>query len=123
MDDFTAHLGLQQGRLIDTQGRAVFVLGAQTLGWRADLAAGDFVEVAQDADLTAITLIRVDGALEMRGVAPQHAWEVTLRIDDAVYATLRGRPHQTRALHDVAACVVDKQGVHKVALRLSLVEV
>ena len=123
MDAFTSQLGPQQGRLIKDDGQAIFVLGAETPGWRADLAVGDFVEVVQDADLTDVKLVRVRGELEVRSVPSHMAWEATLLVDGVSQASIRGRPGVVRPIRDLAACVVGLQGVHAVAVRLSLVGV
>ncbi len=122
MDAFTSQLGTQQGRIVKEDGQAIFVLGAQTAGWRADLVVGDFVEVVQDADLTDVKLVRVRGELEVRSVPSHMAWEAALLIDGVRQASIRGRPGVARPIRDLAACVVGLLGVHAVAVRLSLVE-
>ena len=77
MDAFTARLGVSEGRVERAPGDVVFALGDLTPGWTADFAAGDYVEVAQTADLTGVAVVRVTGTLR---APPAGRWRVSLRI-------------------------------------------
>jgi hypothetical protein len=116
MDAFTARLGVSEGRIQRAPGDVVFALGDLVPGWTADLAAGDYVEVAQTADLTAVAVVRVTGTLRAPAVG---RWRASLRIGGFDAAVLDGWPGRTRALSDLAANVSAVAGPTEVAVRLS----
>jgi hypothetical protein len=114
---FTSRLGEGQGRL----GPGVFVLGDDEPGRLCELAAGDHVEVSQDADLTGATLVRVALYLRLPQQVPTGvAWEVAILVDGVKYATLRPRPGSERSF-ELSANVSKVVGIHSVSLRLGLV--
>jgi hypothetical protein len=116
MDAFTAHLGRSEGRVARAQGDVVFVLGELEPGWTADLAPGDYAEVAQTADLTGAGLARVSGTLS--APAAGH-WRVSLRVGGVEMAALSGWPGRSRTVADLAANVSALTGPTEVAVRLT----
>jgi hypothetical protein len=116
MDAFTARLGVSEGRIERAPGDVVFALGDLTPGWTADLAAGDYVEAAQTADLTGVAVVRVTGTLHAPAAG---RWRVSLRVGGFDAATLDGWPGRTRAIADLAANVSAAAGPTEVAVRLS----
>ena len=126
LDAFTAYLGQLQGRLRRREesagaGYHAFVLGS-TQPRVHDLETGDWVQVSQRMDLGADTLLRLSGEVLVPGewrYGPE--WEVSIRIDDEVRASLRVRTGQVRSLSDLAANVTEDRGIHDVSVRLQLV--
>jgi hypothetical protein len=118
MDAFTARLGRSEGRVERAQGDVVFALGELEPGWTADLAPGDYAEVAQTADLTGAGLVRVTGTLSAPAAGQ---WRVSLRIGGVEMAALGGWPGRTRPVSDLAANVSALTGPTEVAVRLTLV--
>lgn len=115
---FTSQLGEGQGRL----GPGVFVLGEEEPGRVFDLAVGDHVELTQSTDLTGVTLVQSAMVLRVpKGLPAGFAWEVSLIVDGAKYATLGARPGRERLVTDLAANVSKLTGLHVVGVRLELV--
>lgn len=115
---FTSRLGEGQGRLVP----GVFVLGDDEPGRFFELALGDHVEVTQSTDLTGVTLVRSAMVLRVPKRLPAGlAWEVSLIVDGAKYASLGARPGRERLVTDLAANVSKLTGVHVVGVRLELV--
>ena len=117
MDAFTARLGVSEGRVTDATGDVVFVLGDLEPGWFHDLVVGDYVEVAQTADLTGIALVRARGTFRAPAAG---AWRLALRVGGLEVAGLAGWPGRTRAVTDLAANVSAASGPTEVAIRLTL---
>ena len=118
MDAFTARLGSSQGRIVDPAGAAVFVLGDVDPGRLHNLVPGDFVELAQTADLTSVALVRVRGTLRAPDLG---AWRVSLRVGGVEVAHVDGWPGRTRVLSDLGANVATAAGRTEIAIRLTLV--
>lgn len=118
---FEALEGLSQGRLEAEAGGASFFLGQSEEDHFADLAAGDFVEVYQDADLTAADLVRFDCSFRVPRSLPEgFAWRLALLLDGATKASVEGWPGYDRKTADLAINASKLSGVHRVALRLTL---
>ncbi len=121
-DAFSARLGLSQGR-VEIDGYHVFVLGDDRTSYLHDLKPGDFSEVNQESDLTAVDLVRADLALSIPSSLPsEFYWEVSIVVSGNKLATATGRPDRTRQLHDLAANVSKLSGPHQVGVRLQLLE-
>jgi hypothetical protein len=118
MDAFTARLGISEGRLTEDSGDVVFVLGDLDPGRFHDLATGDYVEIAQTADLTGVAVVRVRGTLRAPVVG---SWRVGLRVGGREVAGLGGWPGKTRGVTDLAANVSEASGPTEIAIRLTLV--
>lgn len=117
---FASALGERQGRLVRSDGRAVFVLGAEASAVLGRLAIGDWVEVAQDLDCTGLHLVRLAGWLRVPEDAPPGScWVLSIRTPFERLAEWPLRPG-TRALDDVIANVSRLAGVHRIAVRLAL---
>ncbi len=117
---FEVSLGTHQGR-IDTPDGPVFVLGDSGSGQKYQLEVGDFVELEQQADLTDVDLVGVEGEILVLNSLPSDlTWEIALRIDGQTLASLRCGPGRTRSLRDLAAPCFRMQGPRLVTLRLSL---
>ena len=115
---FTCRLGDSQGRLRP----GAFVLGDDEPGRFSELALGDFIEVTQSADLTGVTLVKSAMLLRIPKSLPAgFAWEVSIIVDGAKYASLRAKPGRQRAVTDLAANVSKQAGLHVVGVRLDLV--
>ncbi len=115
---FTSRLGEGQGRL----GPGAFVLGEDEPGRFFDLAVGDHVELTQSTDLTGVTLVQSAMVLRVpKGLPAGFAWEVSLIVDGAKYASLGARPGRERLVTDLAANVSKLTGLHVVGVRLELV--
>jgi hypothetical protein len=115
---FTSRLGEGQGRLEP----GVFVLGDDEPGRFFELALGDRVEVSQSVDLTSVVLVRSAVRLRVPESVPAgFAWEVSIIVDGAKYASLRARPGRERTVTDLAANVSKLAGVHVIGVRLELV--
>ena len=115
---FTSRLGEGQGRL----GPSVFVLGDDEQRRTFELARGDHVEVTQVVDLTGVTLVRA--AMKVRTPTPMpmgFAWEVSIVVDGAKYASVALRAGSERTLDGLAANVSKLSGQHAVGVRLELV--
>ena len=121
LDAFSAHLGLDQGRLEGNGGRAVFVLGSLTPGRVFELGVGDYAEVVQEADLTNVDLIRVDATVTTANAPAGLAWELAIRVDGAARSARRLRNATGVRVRDLAANVAGLVGPHEVAVRLELV--
>jgi hypothetical protein len=119
MDAFTARFGASEGRVERAPGDVVFVLGDLDPGRTASLAPGDYVEIAQTANLTAVGIVRVSGTLR---APPAGRWRVSLRLGGQDVATLDGWPGRTRRVSDLAANVGGHAGPAEVAVRLTLLE-
>jgi hypothetical protein len=118
VDAFTARLGVSEGRVVQGDGTIVFVLGDLEPGRLHDLSPGDYVELAQTADLTGVLLVRARGTL---GAPAVGRWRASLRIGGTEVATLLGWPGRTRTVTDLAANVSAATGPTEVAVRLTLV--
>lgn len=118
MDAFTARLGVSEGRVVGADGTVVFVLGDLEPGRLHDLAPGDYVELAQTADLTGGLLVRVRGVLRAPAAG---SWRVSLRVGGTEVASLLGWPGRTRPVTDLAANVSGAAGPTEIAIRLTLV--
>jgi hypothetical protein len=115
---FTSRLGEGQGRL----GPGVFVLGDDEPGRFFELAIGDHVEVTQAVDLTGVMLVRAAVRLHVPERMPAgFAWEVSIIVGGAKYASLRARLGRERTVTDLAANVSKLAGVHVIGVRLELV--
>ena len=110
-----------------TNTEVLLVLGHEQPGHVAELEAtpgrGDHIEITQEADLTGFNLIRVTGSLEVRSQPAGVVWMASVVIDGDVLASLRGRPGGTRSLEDLVGVVQSFNGLHRVGVRLELVEV
>lgn len=118
MDAFTARLGVSEGRVAQSDGTVVFVLGDLEPGREHDLPPGDYVELAQIADLTGVLLVRVLGTLRAPAVG---SWRASLRVGGTEVASLLGWRGRTRPVSDLAANVSAVVGATEVAVRLTLV--
>lgn len=123
LDAFSSQVGLTQGRLDPARaGEHAFVLGDELGGRVAELTPGDFAEVAQDADVTDVDIVRVWLRLRVPDdVPPDLAWVASITVDDRVVARGTARPGQTRDLTDLIGNVSKLAGTHRVAVRLELV--
>lgn len=122
LDAFNAQLGETQGRLQQSSGEHVFVLGDELGGRTAELTHGDFAEVGQDVDVTDIDLVRVWLRLRVPDEVPAGlAWTAAIAIDDRVVARGTARPGETRDLTDLLGNVSKLAGTHRIAVRLELV--
>lgn len=123
LDAFSSQVGLTQGRLDPgLNGEHVFVLGDELGGRVAEMSPGDFAEVAQDADVTDVDLVRVWLRLRVPDdVPPGLAWVAAITVDDRVVARGTVRPGQTRDLTDLLGNVSKLAGTHRIAVRLELV--
>lgn len=123
LDAFRSQVGLTQGRLDPaSRGERVFVLGDELGGRVAELSPGDFAEVAQDADVTDVDLVRVWLRLRVPDdVPPGLAWVAAITVDDRVIARGTARPGETRDLTDLLGNVSKLAGTHRIAVRLELV--
>jgi hypothetical protein len=117
MDAFTARLGTSEGRVTEDSGDVVFVLGDLEPGRFHDLAAGDYVEIAQTADLTGAAFVRVRGTFRAPAVG---SWRVSLRVAGVEVAGLAGWPGRTRNVTDLAGNVSGVSGATEIAVRLTL---
>ena len=123
-DAFTCRLGVEQGRLVQSDGSVSFVLGARSAGRVFELASGDYAEIAQSADLSGTSLIRANMRISVPNSLPVGlAWEVSLLVDGTKRAKTRCVAGRSRAITDLAMNVSKLSGVHEVALRLELVVV
>jgi hypothetical protein len=118
MDAFTARLGSSEGRVTQADGTLVFVLGDLQTGRFHDLLPGDYVEIAQTADLSSVALVRVRGTLRAPAIG---AWRVSLRVGGVEVAGLSGWPGMTRMITDLAANVGALSAPTEIAVRLTLV--
>jgi hypothetical protein len=118
MDAFTARLGTSEGRVTQDDGTIVFVLGDLQAGRFHDLVPGDYVEIAQTANLTGIALVRVRGALRAPAAG---SWRVSLRVGGVEVAGLAGWAGKTRSVSDLAANVSALAAPTEIAVRLTLV--
>lgn len=121
LDAFSAHLGLDQGRLERDGGTAVFVLGSLTPGRVFELDVGDYAEVVQEADLTNVDLVRVDATVITASAPAGLAWDLAIRVDGAARSVRRLRNATGIRVRDLAANVAGLVGLHEVAVRLELV--
>lgn len=122
LDAFTARLGVTQGRLITSDG-VEFVLGDVEEGRFAELALGDRVDVTQDLDVTGVALVRV--ALTLRApksLPPELAWEASVIVDGEKRTAVRCSAGRTKHTSELAANVSKLTGMHRVGVRLELVE-
>ncbi len=103
------------------EGSAAFILGHDQPGKRWNLAQGDYVEIAQAATWAAL-LLRFTAKIRPPAADAGVAWELTLRVDGAVFATIPITPgDRTRVRSDVAGLLAGiGGGSHTVALRLTL---
>ena len=120
LDAFSARLGIDEGRAPQGDG-AVFVLGSLTPGRVHDLDVGDYAEVAQDADLTNVDLIRVDATVTTPDTAPGLVWELAIWVDGIAVTRRRLRSAIGLRVRDLAANVAGTSGVRAIAVRLELV--
>jgi hypothetical protein len=116
MDAFTARLGVSEGRIERVPGDVVFALGDVVAGWTAGVAAGDFVEVAQTADLTGVAVVRVTGTLRAPAAG---RWRASLRVGGFDVAVLDAWAGRSRPISDLAANVSGLSGHAEIAVRLS----
>lgn len=122
LDAFSNQLGETQGRRPTASGEHVFVLGDELGARTADLAPGDFAEVAQDVDVTDVDLVRVWLRLRVPSDVPADlAWVAAITVDDRVVARGTARPGETRDLTDLLGNVSKLAGTHRIAVRLELV--
>jgi hypothetical protein len=121
LDAFTEALGTRQGQLRGTAGH-VLVLGDVEAKRFHALSVGDFVEWAQEVDLTGEVLVRLQGSMRTpKDLLPGLCWEVAITIDDVKRVRFWATPGRTHRLEDVAAYVGGMAGRHRVAIRLELV--
>jgi hypothetical protein len=117
---FESALGDHQGRLVQQDGRAEFVLGAAVSTLRGRIAVGDWVEVAQDLDCTGIHLVRLAGVVRVpTETPPGTVWVLSIRLPFERLTDWKLRPG-LRRLDDLAANVSRLDGVQRIAVRLSL---
>jgi len=127
LDAFTSRLGFGQGRVqpatpASADGAWAFVLGDDQAGRCFDLTPGDHAEVVQDADLTGLAFVRAHLTLRVPArMPPGLAWQVSLIVDGVKHAIVTGRAGRTRTVSDLAANVSKLSGVHRVGVRLELV--
>ncbi len=122
LDAFNAQVGGTQGRLRQTSGEHVLVLGDELGGRTAELTPGDFAEVAQDVDVTDTDFVRVWLRLRVPDDVPAGlAWTAAITVDDRVVARGTARPGETRDLTDLLGNVSKLAGTHRIAIRLELV--
>lgn len=119
LDAFTARLGIDSGRL-ERDGGTLFVLGSLSPGRVHDLEPGDYVEIAQRADLTLVDLVRVRATLRLPAMPSDRAWTLTIQVDGGARASIGGWAGRTREITDLAADVSVLRGEHEVAVRLAL---
>ena len=122
---FSSRLGLGQGRIRthrSASGEYAFVLGEDEPGRVFALAPGDYAEVTQTTDLTALALLRAILRLRVPASTPAGlTWEAAIIVDGATLARGRAKPGRERLLTDLAANVSKLSGSHLVGVRLSLV--
>lgn len=122
LDAFNAQVGETQGRLRQSSGEHVLVLGDELGGRTAELTPGDFAEVAQDVDVTDTDFVRVWLRLRVPDDVPAGlAWTAAITVDDRVVARGTARPGETRDLTDLLGNVSKLTGTHRIAIRLELV--
>ena len=120
---FNSRLGRSQGRIPSGDG-FVFVLGDVESGRLHELAAGDYAEFAQVADLTDEDFVRVQLRLHVpASTPPGFVWIASIRVDGDENARVTCRPGRERVVTDLAANVSKLAGDHEVAVRLELEEV
>src|SRR5690348_5785497 len=114
LDAFTESLGSRQGRVRqDVAGTYVLVLGDLQAHRVHNLTVGDFVEWAQDVDLTGEALVRVKGSLQVPSDVPlDMAWEVSITVNAIKRARLVASRGRTVRTDDLAAFVGDDIGMH-----------
>lgn len=121
LDAFTDRLGSSQGRVVSVAGELSFALGDLEPGRRAELAVGDYVEVAQTLDVTGVALVRALATMRVpESLAPGLAWEVSVLVDGVPAARTRCDAGRTRAIGDLAANVSKLTGTHEISVRLAL---
>ena len=122
---FNSRLGTGQGRLEDpssSTGEHVFVLGDLNEGHFAELAVGDHAEIRQNADFSAVDILRVNLQFSVPKSTPSSfAWKVAILIDGTRVATTTTRPGRSRMVTDFGASVSKLTGVHQVGVRLELI--
>lgn len=122
LDAFNAQVGETQGRLRQSSGEHVLVLGDELGGRTAELTPGDFAEVAQDVDVTDTDFVRVWLRLRVPDDVPAGlAWTAAITVDDRIVARGTARPGETRDLTDLLGNVSKLAGTHRIAVRLELV--
>lgn len=127
-DAFTARLGSGQGRIAPRNhqpfsGEHVFVLGENEPRRRFDLAASDYAEVYQDVDVTDQDIVRVHLHLRVPRSTPAGLhWEAGLVVDGVMVAKASCPTGRERTITDLVANVSKLSGVHRIGVRLMLVE-
>lgn len=121
-DAFRKGLGRSQGRLPTPDGH-VFVLGSLRPGVFHPLVPGDHAELLQEVDLTDVDLIRTELHFTVPASLPQGlAWEASLLIDGSKHARMICPAGRRRHTTDLAANVSKMTGLHRVGVRLELVD-
>ncbi len=122
LDAFSSRLGDGQGRIETSAGETSFVLGNLEPGRMFELRQGDYAEVVQTTDLTAVTLVRARCTLVVPpGLPANLAWEASILVDGVRLASTTCGASRARDLTDLAANVSKLAGDHEVAIRLTLV--
>lgn len=120
---FTARMGYSQGRLVLPDGSTVFVMGEREPGYFHELVAGDFIQISQSVDLSAVDWIWPQLRFSVpESTGPQWLWRVSIWVSGVMLVSTDGRAGQVRELKDFAANVSKHSGLHEVTLMLSLEE-
>lgn len=125
LSPFRLLYGTRQGRVAPSAwapaaGSYAYVLGSDAVGVRVRLAAGDYHQIAQTGDVTAVNFVRF--AARLRGVILPAGltWRFSIRVDGTETAARVLEAGRTVDLADVAANVSKLSGDHALAFRLAL---
>lgn len=117
---FEGGVGLIQGRASSGEGFSFF-LGSSREGDEWDLAAGDFAELSQVADLSLVELVSFASSFRApRGAPAGLRWRLSLKLDTVDQISILGWPGYARDTADLAINTAGLVGDHKIAIRLEL---
>ena len=119
---FNSRLGISQGRIpLEENEEFVFVLGDDVAGYVYNLEVGDFVQVAQETDLTDIDLVRTELTVRVpESTPPAVCFEVSILVNNTKYAATACPASRARHITDLAANVSKLSGTFQVAVRLEV---